>query len=184
MGPSGPSTMGVKSAFRTVADRELSGIVVVAQRNSFGFGGTEFSGGRLTGPILDALDIGSLCLCWHWCLHLCVHALLRFWLSWLLCSACHSTSTSPLPDPSVECLAGNTQSHYKRILSGTEARFRGFLQSQLCWALHLESADCGGAPTAGRTRLARILKSSLLSPGDFAHRGVLSVTTIVHQLSQ
>jgi hypothetical protein len=34
--------------------------VVVAQRNSFGFGGTEFSGGRLTGPILDALDIGSL----------------------------------------------------------------------------------------------------------------------------
>ena len=34
--------------------------VVVAQRNSFGFGGTEFSGGRLTGPILNALDIGSL----------------------------------------------------------------------------------------------------------------------------
>lgn len=34
--------------------------VVVAQQNSFGVGGTEFSGGRLTGPILDSLDIGSL----------------------------------------------------------------------------------------------------------------------------
>lgn len=34
--------------------------VVVALRNSFGVGGTEFSGGRLTGPILDSLDIGSL----------------------------------------------------------------------------------------------------------------------------
>jgi hypothetical protein len=34
--------------------------VVLAQRNSFGLGGTEFSGGRLTGPILDSLEIGSL----------------------------------------------------------------------------------------------------------------------------
>jgi hypothetical protein len=34
--------------------------VVVAQRNSFGLGGTEFSGGHLTGPILDSLEIGSL----------------------------------------------------------------------------------------------------------------------------
>ena len=34
--------------------------VVLAQRNSFGIGGTEFSGGRLTGPILDSLEIGSL----------------------------------------------------------------------------------------------------------------------------
>ena len=34
--------------------------LVVAQRNSFELGGTEFSGGRLTGPILDSLEIGSL----------------------------------------------------------------------------------------------------------------------------
>ena len=34
--------------------------VVLAQRNSFWLGGTEFSGGRLTGPILDSLEIGSL----------------------------------------------------------------------------------------------------------------------------
>lgn len=34
--------------------------VVVAQRNSFALGGTEFSGGRLTGPILDSLEVGSL----------------------------------------------------------------------------------------------------------------------------
>ena len=34
--------------------------VVVAQRNSFALGGTEFSGGHLTGPILDSLEVGSL----------------------------------------------------------------------------------------------------------------------------
>jgi len=34
--------------------------VVVAQRNSFGVGDTEFSGGHLTGPILNSLEIGSL----------------------------------------------------------------------------------------------------------------------------
>ena len=34
--------------------------LVVAQRNSFGLGGTEFSGGYLTGPILDSLEIGGL----------------------------------------------------------------------------------------------------------------------------
>jgi hypothetical protein len=36
--------------------------VIVAQRNSFGLGGTEFSGGNVTGPILDSLEIGSLLL--------------------------------------------------------------------------------------------------------------------------
>src|SRR4029077_13153127 len=36
--------------------------VVVAQRNSFGLGSTEFSGGHLTGPILGSLEIGSLLL--------------------------------------------------------------------------------------------------------------------------
>jgi hypothetical protein len=36
--------------------------IIVAQRNSFGLGGTEFSGGNLTGPILDSLEIGSLLL--------------------------------------------------------------------------------------------------------------------------
>jgi hypothetical protein len=34
--------------------------IVVAQRNSFGLAGTEFSGGLLTGPLLDSHDIGSL----------------------------------------------------------------------------------------------------------------------------
>ena len=34
--------------------------VVVAQRNSLGLEGTEFSGGHVTGPLLDLLDIGSL----------------------------------------------------------------------------------------------------------------------------
>jgi hypothetical protein len=34
--------------------------VVIAQRNSFALGGTEFSGGRLTGPILDSFEVGSL----------------------------------------------------------------------------------------------------------------------------
>jgi hypothetical protein len=34
--------------------------VVVAQRNSFELGGTEFSRGHLTGPILVSLEIGSL----------------------------------------------------------------------------------------------------------------------------
>jgi hypothetical protein len=34
--------------------------LVVAQRSSFGLAGTEFSGGRVTGPILDSLEIGSL----------------------------------------------------------------------------------------------------------------------------
>ena len=33
--------------------------VVVAQRNSLGLEGTEFSGGRVTGPLLDLRDIGS-----------------------------------------------------------------------------------------------------------------------------
>jgi hypothetical protein len=34
--------------------------IVVAQRNSFELGGTEFSGGNVTGSILDSLEIGSL----------------------------------------------------------------------------------------------------------------------------
>ena len=34
--------------------------VVVAQRNSLGLEGTELNGGRVTGPVLDLRDIGSL----------------------------------------------------------------------------------------------------------------------------
>jgi hypothetical protein len=34
--------------------------VIVAERDSFVLGLTEFSGGSLAGPILDSLDIGSL----------------------------------------------------------------------------------------------------------------------------
>jgi hypothetical protein len=34
--------------------------VVVAQRNSLGLEGTEFNGGRVTGPVLDLRDVGSL----------------------------------------------------------------------------------------------------------------------------
>jgi len=45
---------------KVVASRKLSGLPRRSSAKFFRTRGTEFSGGRLTGPILDSLEIGSL----------------------------------------------------------------------------------------------------------------------------
>jgi hypothetical protein len=118
--------------------------VVVAQRNSFGLGGTEFSGGHLTGPILDSLEIGSLLFV----LPLVLTFVRRCGFGYRGFSALLATlsllhRSGPLPS---NVWRGVLSSSAGEFCLGQERDCGGSCSRSCDVHLHLESADCR-APT-------------------------------------